>query len=76
MIVYSLYFVTYLGFARHLGDGVLDLMIFVIDNSYIHNSGLQAVTALSLIYTLYSSPLHRHILGVSAFVSRIQATDL
>jgi hypothetical protein len=27
---------------------------------YIHNSGLQAVTALSLFYTFFSSPLHTH----------------
>jgi hypothetical protein len=27
---------------------------------YIHNSGLQAITLLSLIYTHYISPLHAH----------------
>jgi hypothetical protein len=39
---------------------VLDWVIGFIDTLYIHDSGLQAITALSLIYTLYSSPLHTH----------------
>jgi hypothetical protein len=39
-----------------------------------HSSGLQAITALLLFYTPSSSPLHT--LGVSAFTSRILATDL
>jgi hypothetical protein len=46
---------------------------------YTHYFELQAVTALSLIYTLYSSPLHTHththILVSSVFTSRILATD-
>jgi hypothetical protein len=42
---------------------------------YIHNSELQAITALSLIYTLYSLSLH-NTLGFSVFTSRILATDL
>jgi hypothetical protein len=38
---------------------VLDLMIgFIAPYTYI--SGLRAIIALSLIYTLYSSPLHTH----------------
>jgi hypothetical protein len=49
-------------------------MIGFIDTLYTHNSGLYAITALSLIYTLYSSPLHA--LGFSVFASRILATDL
>jgi hypothetical protein len=35
---------------------------------YSHNSGLQAVTALSLFYTLYSSPLHTHYGSQSSLV--------
>jgi hypothetical protein len=35
--------------------GELDLLIL-----YIHHSELQLIIALSLIYTLYSSPLHTH----------------
>jgi hypothetical protein len=39
---------------------VTDKMGFGLDllASYSHNSGLQEITALSLIYKLYSSPLH------------------
>jgi hypothetical protein len=32
-------------------------------------------TALSLIYIIYSSPLHTHTIGFSVFTSRILATD-
>jgi hypothetical protein len=39
-----------------------------------HNSGLQSVTALSLIYPFYSSPSHTHY--GSVFTSLILATDL
>jgi hypothetical protein len=35
---------------------------------------LQAITALSLIYTLYNSPLHTRALVFSDFTSRILAT--
>jgi hypothetical protein len=48
--------------------GWLDLL-----TPYPHDSELQAITAPSLIYTLYSSPLHT--LGFSVFTSRILATD-
>jgi hypothetical protein len=38
----------------------MDLMIGFIENLCIHNSELQTITALPLICTLYSSPLHTH----------------
>jgi hypothetical protein len=38
-------------------DGVFDWIYWPL---YTHNSGLQAITVLSLIYTLYSSPLPTH----------------
>jgi hypothetical protein len=38
---------------------VLDWMIGFIDTLYI-KLGLHVITALSLIYTLYSSPSHTH----------------
>jgi hypothetical protein len=40
---------------------------------YIFNSKLEAITALSLIYTLQFTV--RHALGFSVFTSRILATD-
>jgi hypothetical protein len=42
---------------------------------YTHKSELQTITKLSLIYTLYSSPL-QHALGFPVFTSRILTTDL
>jgi hypothetical protein len=39
--------------------GWLDLL-----TSYTHHSGLQAITALSLFYTFYSSPLHPRVLSL------------
>jgi hypothetical protein len=36
--------------------------------SYIHNSSLQVITVLSLIYTLYSSPLHTDYVSQSSLV--------
>jgi hypothetical protein len=41
---------------------------------FIHNSGLQVITALSLIYILQFTVTYA--LGFSAFTSRILATDL
>jgi hypothetical protein len=42
---------------------------------HTHNSELQAITVLSLSYTICSSLFHTHT-GIPAFTSRIQATDL
>jgi hypothetical protein len=42
---------------------------------YIFNSGLHIITAPSLIYTIYSSPLHTPTLRFSVFTSRILATN-
>jgi hypothetical protein len=46
--------------------------LIALNTSY---SKLQVTTALSLIYTLYSSLLHTHTLRFSVFISCILATD-
>jgi hypothetical protein len=52
---------------------VLDRMVGFVKNLYTP-LGTTRTTALSLIYTLYSSPLH--MIWFSVFASRILAKDL
>jgi hypothetical protein len=55
-------------------DGVLEWMIAFIAPYTFTQFGTTTDTALSLFYTLSSSPLHT--LGFPVFTSRIQATDI
>jgi hypothetical protein len=50
--------------------GRLDLL-----TPYTHHAELHIITALLLICTLYSSPLHTHTPGFSVFTSHVLATD-
>jgi hypothetical protein len=65
------YVLSKFGVTYKLGFG-LDVLHLI----HSHNSGLQAITVLSLFYTLGSSPLRTYTLAFSVFTSHILTVDL